>query len=55
MMQCGCKEPSLNELMQEPIIRAVMASDAVREPDLRQLLAQVRDAYDTPRSLFQSH
>ena len=35
-------EPSLSELMQEPIIRAVMARDAVQESDLRRLLDRVR-------------
>ncbi len=55
MMQCQCKEPSLNELMQEPIIRAIMASDAVREPDLRQLLAQVRDSYDAASIRYRQH
>jgi hypothetical protein len=38
-------EPSLNELMQEPIIRAVMARDAVEEAELRLLFARVQNAY----------
>jgi hypothetical protein len=38
-------EPSLNELMREPIIRAVMARDAVAETDLRRLLDEKRATY----------
>ena len=39
-------EPSLNELMQEPIIQAVMARDAVKETELRRLMGRVRAAMD---------
>jgi hypothetical protein len=45
IMQCGRREPSLNELMQEPIVVALMQRDAVQESELRRLLAQVGDAY----------
>jgi hypothetical protein len=41
-MLCYCKEPSLNELMQEPIVRAVMACDAVEESELRDLIERLR-------------
>jgi hypothetical protein len=44
-MQCECQEPSLNEMMQEPIIRAVMARDSVKETELRSLLERVRTTY----------
>ena len=44
-MQCQCREPSLNELMQEPIIRAVMARDAVEEAALRRMLDRLSLAY----------
>jgi len=50
-MYCPCKEPSLNELMQEPIIQAVMECDAVRESDLRLLLEQVKDSYESSHSM----
>jgi len=39
----------VNELMQEPIIRAVMERDAVREADLRGLLARLGTAYREAR------
>jgi hypothetical protein len=44
-------EPSLNEIMREPIIQAVMARDAVRETDVLELMAGVEAAYRdaTPR------
>ncbi len=44
-MQCQCREPSLNELMQEPIIRAVMARDAVEEAALRRMLDRLSAVY----------
>jgi hypothetical protein len=44
-MQCGCRELSLNELMQDPIIKAVMRRDAVKEAELRRLMARARAAY----------
>jgi hypothetical protein len=44
-MLCGCREPSLNELMQEPIVKALMRRDAVEELELRRLLEQVGAAY----------
>jgi hypothetical protein len=44
-MQCHFREPSLNELMQEPIIRAVMASDDVEEAKLRRMLDRISAAY----------
>ena len=48
-MQCQCREPSLNELMQEPIIRAVMARDAVEEAALRRMLDRLSAAYRKER------
>jgi hypothetical protein len=44
-MQCGCREPSLNEMMQDPIVRAVMQCDAVQETELRRLIDRVRTTY----------
>jgi hypothetical protein len=44
-MRCGCREPSLNEMMQDPIVKAIMARDAVKEVDLRRLMARVGAAY----------
>ncbi|MGB8841152.1 MAG: hypothetical protein WCC64_08755 [Aliidongia sp.] len=44
-MQCGCQELSLNELMQDPIIKAVMQCDAVKEAELRRLMARARTTY----------
>jgi hypothetical protein len=54
-MEWAAIEPSLNEIMQEPIIRAVMARDAVEETDLRRLLAQVQTDYETPVMGFRPH
>jgi len=45
-MQCGCREPSLNEMMQDPIVQAVMLCDAVQEAELRLLLERIGAAYD---------
>ena len=44
-MRCSCREPSLNEIMQDPIVKAVMLRDAVEEAELRRLLEQVGAAY----------
>jgi hypothetical protein len=41
IMRCGCREPNLNEMMQDPIVKAIMARDAVKEVDLRRLMARV--------------
>jgi hypothetical protein len=48
-MWSDLKEPTLAELMAEPIIRAVMVSDAVREADLRQLIAAVSTRLESQR------
>ncbi len=45
-MRCQCEEPSLNDLIADPMIRALMARDAVAEADLRGLMDQVRDRFD---------
>jgi hypothetical protein len=45
IMQCGCREPSLNEMMQDPIIKAVMQRDAVQEAELRRLMDRMRATY----------
>jgi hypothetical protein len=37
------REATLDDLLNEPIIMKVMASDGVRGSDIRQLLEQVRD------------
>jgi hypothetical protein len=44
-MQCWCREPNLNEMIQDPIVRAVMRRDAVQESELRRLIARARAAY----------
>jgi hypothetical protein len=44
-MRCGCREPSLNEMMQDPIVKAVMLRDAVKEADLRRLMDRVGATY----------
>jgi hypothetical protein len=44
-MHCNRREPSLNEMMQDPIVRAIMARDAVKEVDLRRLMARVGATY----------
>jgi hypothetical protein len=44
-MQCWCREPNFNEMMQDPIIRAVMRRDAVQEGELRRLMDRARAAY----------
>jgi hypothetical protein len=36
------REPTLEDLLSEPIIRTVMASDGVRGADIRRLLQRVR-------------
>jgi hypothetical protein len=41
-MPCECREPSLNEMMRDPIIRAVMARDEVAEHEVRRLLDEMR-------------
>ncbi|HWK48098.1 MAG TPA: hypothetical protein VNT30_25475 [Stellaceae bacterium] len=41
-MMCAYQEPTLLEVMAEPIVQALMARDSVREADLRRLLADVR-------------
>lgn len=45
-MRCHCEEPSLNDLIADPMIRALMARDAVAEADLRHLIDRVRDRFD---------
>jgi hypothetical protein len=45
-MRCHCEEPSLNDLIADPMIRALMARDAVAEADLRGLIDQVRHRFD---------
>jgi hypothetical protein len=45
------REPSFTEMMQEPIIRAVMARDEVAEAELRLLLDRIREAIDERESL----
>ena len=45
-MRCSCEEPSLSELIADPMVRALMARDAVAEADLRDLIERVRDRLD---------
>jgi hypothetical protein len=44
-MRCQCEEPNLNDLIADPMIRALMARDAVAEADLRRLIDRVRDRF----------
>ena len=44
-MQCQCQEPNLNDLIADPMVRALMARDAVAEADLRHLIDRVRDRF----------
>ena len=44
-MRCQCEEPNLNDLIADPMIRALMARDAVAEADLRHLIDRVRDRF----------
>jgi hypothetical protein len=45
-MRCLCEEPNLNDLIADPVIRVLMARDAVAEADLRRLIERVRDRFD---------
>ena len=38
-------EPSLDELLEEPIVRLMMAADGVHINDLRALLLRIRDRF----------
>ncbi len=55
MTHCHCSEPTLTELMREPIVRAVMDRDAVAESDLRRLFDRVRASYNAPNIKRLSH
>ena len=44
-MRSFSREPSLNEMMRDPIVKAVMQRDAVKEAELRGLIERVRAAY----------
>jgi len=44
-MRCQCEEPNFNDLIADPMIRALMARDAVAEADLRRLMEGVRDRF----------
>ena len=45
-MRCQCEEPNFNDLIADPMIRVLMARDAVAEADLRRLMEGVRDRFD---------
>jgi hypothetical protein len=45
-MMCACKEPSLSELMTDPVVQAMMACDSVLEADLWRLLDDIRANFD---------
>ncbi len=55
MTHCHCNEPSLNDLMREPIVRAVMDRDAVAESDLRRLLERVGASYHAANIQRRTH
>jgi hypothetical protein len=44
-MMCACKEPSLSELMTDPVVQAMMACDSVVEADLWRLLNDIRASF----------
>ena len=46
IMRSSSREPSLNEMMRDPIIKAVMQRDAVKEAELRGLIERVRAVYE---------
>ncbi len=41
-MSCKFQEPDLDDVIDDPIVRAVMMRDAVEEGDLRRLIDRVR-------------
>lgn len=59
-MLCQCEEPNLNDLIADPMVRALMARDAVAEADLRHLIDRVRDRFvhgtrSAPPALNKAH
>ena len=46
------REPSLDEMMSDPIVQAVMARDSVEETQLRGLIARMSSVYRAPASRF---
>ena len=48
-------EPTLDELLSEPIILTVMARDGVRSADIRRLLQEVRDREEQTPSVLANH
>ena len=47
-------EPRLDDLLRDPIIRLMMASDAVEEGDIRRLARSVTAAARSPRAASRS-
>jgi hypothetical protein len=45
-------EPTLDDLLSEPIILTVMARDGVRSADIRRLLQEVRDREEQTLSML---
>jgi hypothetical protein len=39
----GCKEPKLDDLMDDPILDTLLARDGVTKDDLRQVVEQARE------------
>lgn len=48
-------EPTLDELLSEPIILTVMERDGVRSADIRRLLQEVRDREEQSPSVLANH
>jgi hypothetical protein len=44
-------EPTLDELLAEPIVRLVMKRDGVNETDMRSQIDRMLDAYCTPQTV----
>lgn len=44
-------EPTLDELLAEPIVRLIMSRDGVEERDMRGAIERVKQAYHTPETV----
>lgn len=44
-------EPSLEEILSEPIVRLIMSRDGVEERDMRGTIDRIKSAYNVPESV----
>lgn len=44
-------EPTLDEILSEPIIRLIMSRDGVAEHDMRNTIERIKSAYDLPETV----